>query len=274
MNFLDIYKWIVAVAYLLTFAAYLRYFVNQDSRLKPYLPVALGITIVIHFVYLITLAKTVRHLPLSNVFEVMTTMVFIYSLIYFILERLIKDRSMGTIILSLSLILQFVSNLFIDTNEGMAPVLSKVTFFEIHVTNMMLAYSGFTISFIASILYILLSREIHNKQLGFFFSRLPSLELLDRLSNLAVWIGVIFISIGILLGIRMANEVWGSKWPLDPKLISVFVTWLIYVAFLYLRNKMGWQGKRASYLSIAGYIWMLLSFTVFTTFLSKLHSFI
>jgi ABC-type transport system involved in cytochrome c biogenesis permease subunit len=273
MTQLAVYKWIIWVAYLITFIAYLRFFVKQQSRLRPYLWMFLGITILLHFGYLGWLSLRLHRLPVGNLFEVMTSIVLLYSLVYFGLERIIKDESIGVIILPLSLLFQFISNLFIDTSKQLAPVLLKVTFFEVHVTTMMFAYSGFTISFIASILYILLSREIHNKQLGFFFSRLPSLELLDRLSNLAVVVGVTFITAGILLGIYMANQVWGRGWPTDPKLISVFVTWVIYVAFLYFRNARGWQGIRASYISIGGFIWLLLSFVVITTFFSRLHSF-
>jgi len=123
-------------------------------------------------------------------------------------------------------------------------------------------------------MYILLSREIHKKKLGFFFSRLPSLELLDKMSNFAIIIGTFFITFGIILGISMASKVWDTEWPTDPKLISVFITWIIYFAFILLRNIKGWQGTRASILSIIGYFWILISGIIFNLFLSNLHSFI
>ncbi len=270
---LTLYKWIVAVAYLVTLVIYWRYFVTQESQIRKFLPVTLAVTVLLHLGYLAVFSHTAKHLPLSNVFEVMTTIVFLYSLTYLVLELFIRDYSMGIIILSLSFVFQTTSNALIDTGKKLAPVLMEVTFFQVHVSLMMLAYSGFTISFIASLLYVLLSREIHDKQLGFFFSRLPSLELLDRMSNLAVAFGVIFLSLGMLLGGYMANKVWGEGWPTDPKLVSVFVTWIIYASFLYLRNQRGWQGKKACYVSIAGFGWLLISFGIFTTFLSRLHSF-
>ena len=270
---LTLYKWIVALAYLFALVMYWRYFIAQDGRLKKILPLVLGIALLFHFGYLVAFSRAAKHLPLSNVFEVMSTIVFLYSLTYLVLELVIRDYSMGIIILPLSFLFQTISNIQIDTGKGLAPVLMEVTFFQVHVSFMMLAYSGFTISFIASLLYVLLSREIHNRQLGFFFSRLPPLELLDRMSNLAVGFGVIFLTLGIGLGAYMANKVWGQGWPTDPKLISVFVTWMIYVSFLYLRNQRGWQGKRACYVSMAGFAWLLISFGIFTTFLSRLHSF-
>ena len=59
-------------------------------------------------------------------------------------------------------------SIILDIDKDLVEVLAQVTFFEVHVSIMLLAYSAFTISFIASLMYILLSREIHNKKLGFF----------------------------------------------------------------------------------------------------------
>ncbi|HDL18745.1 MAG TPA: hypothetical protein ENH29_06805 [Bacteroidetes bacterium] len=274
MEFVVFFKWIVSLGYLFSLILYVRFFIQQSVKLNRLLSASVQLILVCHFIYLFVLTLHTRHLPLSNVYEVMTSYVFIFTFIYFFIERKIRDFSLGPVILVIAFILQLISNLCINPEMGRAPVLAEISFFEVHVSAMLLAYSGFTISFIASIMYVMLSREIHNKKLGFFFSRLPSLELLDRLSNMAVIVGVSFITIGIFLGIDMASKVWGAKWPFDPKLISVFVTWLIYLFFIYFRNSKGWQGKRAAIVSITGFVWVLISFMVFTIFLSEIHSFI
>ncbi len=266
-------KWLLFTFYMISLILYFRFFIKKSEKLQSALNITILFTIIIHLFYLIQILIYKQHLPLSNVYEVMTSYVFIFVLVYFFIERNIRDYSLGTIILLIAFILQFVSNICIDFVKDRAEVLAQLSFFEIHVSTILLAYSAFTISFIASIMYVMLSREIHNKQLGFFFSRLPSLELLDRLSNMAVTIGASFITGGMLLGIYMAFKVWDQPWALDPKLISVFVTWLIYLSFIYFRNFRGWQGKRASIISICGFVWVLLSFIIFTIFFSKLHSF-
>jgi len=266
-------KWVVLILYVLSLSFYVHHFVKQSERLQNTLIIILLLTIFVHLFYLIQITFYKQHLPLSNVFEVMTSYVFIFVVIYFFIERNIKDHSLGTVILLIGFVLQFISNISIDYVQERAEVLKQLSFFEFHVSTTLLAYSAFTISFIASIMYVMLSREIHNKKLGFFFSRLPSLELLDRLSNLAVVIGVSFITVGMIMGVYMASKVWGTEWPFDPKLLSVFITWLIYLSFVFFRNVKGWQGKRASWISISGFIWVLISFVIFTIFFSKVHSF-
>ncbi len=266
-------KWLLLFFYLISLILYFRFFIKQSEKLQGSLNITILFTIVIHLFYLIQILLYKKHLPLSDVYEVMTSYVFIFVLVYFFIERNIRDYSLGTIILLIAFKLQFVSNFYIDYVKDRAEVLAQLSYFEIHVSIILLAYSAFTISFIASIMYVMLSREIHNKQLGFFFSRLPSLELLDRLSNMAVTIGTSFISGGMLIGIYMAYKVWDQPWVLDPKMISVFITWLIYLFYIYFRNYRGWQGKRASIISICGFVWVILSFIFITIFFSSLHSF-
>jgi ABC-type transport system involved in cytochrome c biogenesis permease subunit len=274
MNMISIFKYILFFLYSFALFLYMYYFIKQKISTKVYLFYVILFTILFHFIYLIFLTIKVNRLPLSNVFEVMTSLVFIFVLLYFIIERHTTDHSLGVIILLIAWPLQLISNCFLDVHQSPASILKDFNFYEVHVISTLLSYSAFTLAFISSLMYILLSREIHKKQLGFFFSRLPSLELLDRMSNFAIIIGTFFITFGIILGISMASKVWGAVWAKDPKLISVFITWIIYFAFIFLRNAKGWQGTRASVLSIIGYIWILISFSIIGLFLSNLHSFI
>lgn len=261
-------------AYTIVVILYIRNFCFESKKIAKISTFFFLLTVLIHLHYLIFLTRISQHLPLATVFEVLTCYVFTFMSIYFLIEFRIRDKSMGIFIVIIAWIFQLISNLNIDIEKIPATILNDLSYYEWHVVTMILAYSAFTISFISSIIYILLAHEIQKKQLGFFFSRLPSLELMDRLGNIAVTIGVFFISIGIVLGIMMASEVWGANWPFDPKLISVFITWLIYIFTIYLRNFRNWQGGRTAILSICGFCWILISFLVFSTIFSKIHSFI
>jgi len=274
MNIISLFKFILFFLYSFALFLYLYSFVKQKIFRRYYLFHTLLITILFHLIYLIFLSIKLNHLPLSNVFEVMTSLVFIFVLLYLIIERNTRDHSLGVIILLIAWILQLISNCFLDVDQSPASILEDLIFYEAHVISILLSYSAFTLAFISSLMYMLLSKEIQKKRLGFFFSRLPSLELLDKMSNFAIIIGTFFITIGLILGISMASKVWGTEWPKDPKLISAFITWIIYLAFIILRNAKGWQGNRASALSIIGYIWILISFSIIGLFLSNLHSFI
>jgi ABC-type uncharacterized transport system permease subunit len=184
----------------------------------------------------------------------------------------LKERSLGLFILPVIIVLQTISNLFFDLSHELAAILQDV-FFEIHVVIVLLSYSAFAISFIASLLYLLLSRDLERKSLGIFYRRLPSLAFFDSLSNLAVNIGLGVLTLGVGLGIYLGAKVAEPFFTWDAKFFAVGLTWLIYVFHLIIRRAIGWQGKRAALISVLGFGWLLFSFLIVSLMLSKVHQF-
>ncbi len=90
---------------------------------------------------------------------------------------------------------------------------------------------------------------------------LPSLRLLDEINYRAVAIGYPLFTIGALFaGAIWAYEAWGSFWSWDPKEVGALIIWLFYTAYLHARLQRSWQGRRAAWLSIAGFAIVILSF--------------
>jgi len=90
---------------------------------------------------------------------------------------------------------------------------------------------------------------------------LPSLRLLDEINYRAVAIGYPLFTIGALFaGAVWAYEAWGSFWSWDPKEVGALVIWFFYTAYLHARMQHSWSGRRAAWLSIAGFAIVILSF--------------
>lgn len=51
----------------------------------------------------------------------------------------------------------------------------------------------------------------------------------------AVWIGLSFLTIGLLFGALWAKEAWGHYWTWDPKETWAFLTWAIYLGYIHIR---------------------------------------
>lgn len=265
-------SWAIILCYTVTFTRYLGYFRDKtEARGLGTRPWLAG-TALLHTIYLALLTFRMGHLPVGDTFAVLTSCAWFFVVVYLALEIRLKEITMGVFFVPVILLLQCISNFFINFDKALAPVLTGL-FFEVHVAMMICAYSAFTISFITSVMYILLSREMQSKQLGIFFERLPSLEFFDNLSNQAVNIGLLFVSVGVGMGLYMGLDVWEGEWALDPKLIAVAVSWVIYVGHFLTRYSMGWQGKRAAIVSVVGFNWLLFSFIIVTTFFSKVHNF-
>jgi cytochrome c-type biogenesis protein CcsB len=77
----------------------------------------------------------------------------------------------------------------------------------------------------------------------------------------------------LIAGAIWAEHAWGRYWNWDPKEIWTFVIWVVYAAYLHARATRGWDGRRAAYLAIAGYVAILVNFLVVNLFAVGLHSY-
>lgn len=268
-----ILRWLVLVLYLGSFWSYLSYFKNKNEQLARQIRISSFVSGTFHTVYLLFLGLSLEHIPVADLYQVLTTCAWFFMLVYLILETRLGEMTMGVFFVPIVFVLHLISNLFIDIDKPLADVLTDVLFFEIHVAIMIFAYAAFAISFIASVMYILLSREMQSKKLGIFFERLPSLEFFDKLSNQAVNIGLPLVTIGYVMGFYMGLSVWEGRWTLDPKPLAVLISWAIYVVHFVTRKSIGWQGKRAAIVSVIGFSWLLFSFIIVSIFFSEFHNF-
>ena len=129
---------------------------------------------------------------------------------------------------------------------------------------------------------MLLFKEIKAKHLGFFYARLPSLQVLDSMNQRAIVVGWVFLTIGIVVGAVWTAQVRGTPrrsaragdvaaGPEDLRGAPV-VGHLFVRAFL-ARRDIGWGGRRAAYLSALGFAIVLLNLVPVSYFLTTSHNF-
>jgi len=270
---LHLIQWLIVAAYAVALVCYARAFRSgrplESVQAGQLMTLAAGL----HLFYLIYLTVISGHLPVTDVFESITTCVWLFGAVYLSLEWRFKERSLGLFILPVIIFLQTLSNLFLDLSQELPAILQDVVF-EIHVLLMLFSYAAFAISFIASLLYLLLARDLERKSLGLFYRRLPSLAFFDSLSNFSVNIGLVFLTagvgLGIYTGVKLAQPFFAS-W--DPKFAAVGLTWLIYLLHFFFRRASRWRGKRVAVLSLLGFGWVLFSFLVVSLVFSRVHQF-
>ncbi len=62
--------------------------------------------------------------------------------------------------------------------------------------SLLFAYASFALACVLGVTYVLLFKEIKAKHLGFFYARLPSLQVLDVMNGRAVTVGWMFLTLG------------------------------------------------------------------------------
>jgi ABC-type transport system involved in cytochrome c biogenesis permease subunit len=95
---------------------------------------------------------------------------------------------------------------------------------------------------------------------------------MDTLGYKALTIGWPLFTLGMLSGSIWANSAWGTYWSWDPKETWSLITWVVYLVLLHLRT-IGWRGRKMAFLSIIGFLFVLVSFFVVSRIQIGKHSF-
>jgi ABC-type transport system involved in cytochrome c biogenesis permease subunit len=223
----------------------------------------------------------VRHVPIANTSRAISTFVWLLTLSYLYLELTTDERSMGVFILPIIVGLQIIPaiNPGVETAD---PVLDS-PWFWVHVASLLFAYASFALASVLGLTYMLQFKEIKKKHLGFFYSRLPSLQILDTMNSRAVTIGWVFLTIGVVVGVIWAtqaravapdNENLRAMLSLnDPKILIALLTWVVYSFAVFARRTLGWNGRRAAWLSAVGFAIVLLNLVPVSYFVTTSHTF-
>jgi len=154
--------------------------------------------------------------------------------------------------------------------------------FSVHVVSLLFAYASFGLAGVLGLIYVLQFKEIKKKQLGYFYTRLPSLHTLDAMNSRAVAIGWMLLTVGFVVGVVWATQTRaaGVDDPNvdamslgDPKVFISAVTWLVYSFAMLARRMMGWTGRRAAWLSASGFAIVLLNFIAVSYLFDNSHRF-
>jgi ABC-type transport system involved in cytochrome c biogenesis permease subunit len=219
----------------------------------------------------------VGHVPIAGRTSAISTFVWLLALAYLYTEMTTDERAMGVFILPLLVALQAI-----PAFQPGAQVRSAVLqgpLFGVHVLSLLFAYASFALACVIGITYVLLFKEIKAKHLGFFYARLPSLQVLDRMNQRAIVIGWLFLTLGIIVGAVWATTYAGADPHVqamslqDPKIFVAVVCWAVYSFELFAARRIGWGGRRAAYLSAVGFAIVLLNFVPISYFLNQSHNF-
>lgn len=98
--------------------------------------------------------------------------------------------------------------------------------------------------------------------------------LMDEISYRAVAIGFpIFFLGGIVFAAIWAQQAWTRFWGWDPKEVWALITFLFYAAYLHFRLTRGWQGEKAAWLSVIGFVIIMFNLIFVNLVLAGLHSY-
>ena len=260
---------------------YMAHFAGRDRSIGRLATALLGAAVLAHTFIIGMQTMEAGHVPVGSATSAISMFVWLLALAYLYTEMTTDERAIGVFILPLLVALQAIPAIRPGVEERAAVLQGPL--FGVHVSSLLFAYASFALACVIGITYVLLFKEIKAKHLGFFYARLPSLQVLDRMNQRAIVIGWVFLTIGMIVGAVWALQARGGYAAgdprvqamslQDPKIFVALVCWFVYSFELFAARRIGWGGRRAAYLSALGFAIVLLNFVPISYFLTKSHNF-
>jgi len=107
----------------------------------------------------------------------------------------------------------------------------------LHVPAVWVAYLAFMVEFVASVVYLARRREASY-----------------RLAHAACEVGTVFLGVNIATGAIWGKPTWGTWWTWDARLTSVAVVFVMFLAYLLLRQAVEDRERGARYAAVLGIV--------------------
>jgi ABC-type transport system involved in cytochrome c biogenesis permease subunit len=269
------------VLYLVAGLVYAVHFVGRSRPVGRAATTLLIVGALSHTFVIGMLTMQAGHVPFAGTTQTISTFVWLLALSYLYVEIATDEHAMGVFIVPLLVVLQTIPA-FQPGAEARVSAVLESPWFGVHVSSLLFAYASFALAFVIGITYVLLFKEIKAKHLGFFYARLPSLQVLDTMNQRAIVFGWVFLTIGLAVGaiwtwqvrVHAPGDPRVQNMSLqDPKIFVALVCWAVYSFELFAARRIGWGGRRAAYLSALGFAIVLLNFVPISYFLTRSHDF-
>lgn len=260
-DFFTILGFVIAALYLVVSVLCAIMFKSKNTDLRLPIRVFAINAVVVHLLYIFQIVIQFKRLPLASVFEALTFMALVIAIIYIFIQYTSRETGTGIFVYPVVFVLQIIAASNLSTVQDFNPVLAS-PYFALHTVPSILGYAAFLISMKYSAMYLMMNNQIQTKKFGLIYEKLPSLDGLDKLNKKAVLTGFSLLTFGIVTGMVWAETVWVDQNFLNPKVVASFVLWAVYGVSIQMRYMKGWQGKRAAFFSVAGGMFLLLSFFV------------
>jgi ABC-type uncharacterized transport system permease subunit len=227
---------------------------GRGKRLSSILLPAMGTGVVFHFVSLAEAVAATGQLAPATIHQSESVFAFLIMLLFLAVYFRYQTLSPGIFAFPLAFLLTFAAAMG-QAPPHFASTALRGSWIATHIALIFTGYAALSLSFAASLLYLLQERSIKAKQAGDgLLSRLPALEVLDEIGYRALLFGFPFMTLGLLAGSVIAQEQFGAAYLRDPKIVLSLLMWVVYLVLVYTRWSAGWRGRRAAFLATFAFL--------------------
>jgi cytochrome c-type biogenesis protein CcsB len=242
-------------------------FATKSKRPDRDLKFIIGLGFVAHTAAIVAAWREAGHFPVVSPKEVSSFLGWAIVGYYLAVSKRYHTRALPAFLLPLVYLFMLIS-LLLPARAESAPRLSASDIsanpltqiiFPVHITLVIASYAAFAVTFVCGLMYLIQERELKAKRFGASSERLPALNTCDEIGYRTVTIGFVLLTLGLAMGIFLGNQRDGRYWHNDPKEVMALITWIVYLFPIHYRVTAGWRGRRAAWMSIAGFVIVILT---------------
>jgi ABC-type uncharacterized transport system permease subunit len=237
------------ICYFLASVLYLTNLHVRHKYLSAYATVLTFVGFTLQTIRLVTLVSA-GGFPFTDASEAMFFLSWSLTFLYLMMLAKFRLPVVGALalpIVTVSLLLSYR----LSSIVGGRPVAGG-QWLGIHVIAIVLSMAVFGLAFCCAVFYLVQNKLLKAKKMKGMFRKLPPLELVDRLGHGLAVVGLALLTLGIITGV-VGVETSSLVERMSPvKIIISALTWAIYAAYLLARGPIGWRGKKANWILVAG----------------------
>lgn len=209
-------------------------------------------------------SEAADYFALSNMYESLMSLAILMLVGFLVMDIKFNLRALGwPVALLLVATVGFAATLPTEITPLQAALQSYWR--AIHVPIIIASYAMFTLSFITSGAFLVTEQFFQPAAAagGTGSGSTPRNNLLAKYDEVTYWcisLGFPLLAVGIILGGLWANEAWGNYWSWDPKESMSLVTLLAYGVYLHLRVNGEHSPRLLAWVSMAGFVMMLITY--------------
>ena len=256
---MEIFMGMTILLYLFSTVGYLAYLFRQNDRLFKTGFYLLMAGFWCHTAAVVYESAVSGHIPVHNLRGTLLVAGWIVAGVFIGFQFKYRFKILGIYAAPLVTLVVLISSLLPNTPLQTQNIYNNL-WLIFHIVTIFTGDAAFALAAGVGLFYLIQERSIKTKRQGFFFKRLPSLELIDYTGYACIVVGFTMLTIGLVTGVIYAKSLWGKFWSWDPKEIWSAITWLLYATLLHGRTSLGWRGRKAAWISIMGFGILLFTF--------------
>lgn len=268
---MDLINIIIILLYSISTIAYIVYLFSQKDFLQKTGYNLLLTGFLCHTLLLVIGFVKLGHIPVHNLRVTLSFASWSIAMVFLVLKIVKVHLKILGVYAAPLITSAFIISINFPDIPAQTAELYKSLWLIVHVIFAFIGEASLALACGVGILYLIQENALKKKKRGFFFKRLPSLEMLDSTGYSCIIIGFSSFTLGLVSGFIYSKFVWHHFANWDPKEIWSCVSWLIYAALLHERIVAGWRGQRAAIMAIIGFTMLLFTFFGVNFFMEGHH---